>query len=112
MAESREQANAASIHMHYMSNNKQRACTWSKGWQERQPRQQLQLQWLPRMEWQPSRTRLRQWQQLPLLRVERLENESKSSTAAHAQVPAKLVEFFGEAAALTCGMVRDRAAPA
>ena len=112
MAESREQADAASMHMHNMSNIKQRACTWSKGWQERQPRQQLQLQWLPRMEWQPSRTRLRQWQQLPLPRVERLESESKSSSAAHAKVPAELVEILGEDVALTCGMVWDRAAPA
>ena len=59
-----------------------------------------------------GRRRLRQWQQLPLPRVERLENESKSSTAAHAQVPAELVEILGEDVALTCGMVWDRAAPA
>ena len=45
-------------------------------------------------------------------RVERLENESKSSSAAHAKVPAELVENSGEDVALTCGMVWDRAAPA
>ena len=98
--------------MHYMSNIKHRARTWSKGWHRWQPRQWLQLRWLPRIQWQPGRTRLRQWQQLPLPRVERLESESKSSSAAHAHVPAELVDFLGEDVALTCGMVWDRAAPA
>ena len=79
---------------------------------ERQPQLQLRLQWLPREERQPGRRRLRQRQQLPLPRVERLENESKSSSAAHAKVPAELVEFWGEDVALTCGMVWDRASPA